>query len=195
MNDTVRKKWDKRYNHCHGDFPQAAEVLLEHQDRLPQRGKALDLACGRGANAICLAQNGLHTSAWDISSNALALLSKQAEQKGAVIHCENRDVSQHPPQTSSFDVIVVSRFLDRQIIHDIKKAITPNGLVFYQTFSKRGAAANGPRNPDYLLDENELLKCFINWRILYYRETTSNDRPDVPNQSMLIARKYPTPPS
>jgi tellurite methyltransferase len=191
LDKQAKDKWDKRYDSCSDEHPDAAEVLVQNQHLLPKQGAALDLACGRGANAICLAENGLTTSAWDISSNALAQLSLHAKEKKLVINTETRDVSELPPKADTFDIIIVSRFLDRNLMPHIKKAIRTGGLIFYQTFTKDKANESGPQNPDYLLDSNELLKFFNDWKIICYREegTTGNTDKGFRNQAMLIAEK------
>jgi tellurite methyltransferase len=191
LNNKIKDKWDKHYSACSSNYPEAAEVLLQNQHLLPNEGTALDLACGRGANALCLAENGLTVSAWDISPAALEQLTNQAKNKNLNIELETRDVSIQTPDDNSFDIIVVSRFLDRKLIGPIKNAINKNGLIFYQTFIKDKANESGPNNPDYLLDSNELLKMFNDWKIIVYREEgiIGNTGAGFRNQAMLIAQK------
>jgi 2-polyprenyl-3-methyl-5-hydroxy-6-metoxy-1,4-benzoquinol methylase len=195
LKNPIKDKWDKHYHSCANDvpsaYPEAAEVLFQNQHLLPKQGTALDLACGKGANAICLAKNGLNTSAWDISSAALEQLSLYAEEKQLSINLEARDVSQQPPKSNSFDVIVVSRFLDRNLMDHIKNSVNPGGLIFYQTFTKEKVTTSGPNNTDYLLDKNELITIFIDWNIVLYKEEgiIGSIELGFRNQAMLIAQK------
>lgn len=191
MNTKTKEKWDKNYKSCSKKYPQPAEVLLQNQHLLPTQGIALDLACGRGANAICLAENGLMVSAWDISSSALEHLTDKAKEKNVTINTESRDVSKQLPEPDTFDVIVVSRFLDRTLIDAIKNAIKPDGLIFYQTFVKDKVNETGPSNPDYLLERNELLNFFDDWYVIHYEEEGTVGKTDrgFRNQSMIIAQK------
>ena len=172
--------------------PPPAEVLGRNQHLLPASGRALDLASGRGANALCLARRGgLAVAAWDKSATALATLAFTARQHALHIACQRRDISRRPPEPASFDVIVVSRFLDRGLMAAIKRALRQRGLIFYQTFTKEKVDDRGPRNPAYLLDKNELLGFFNDWPILYYREEgqTGDLRRGFRNQAMLVAQK------
>ena len=66
-----------------------------------------------------LATKGLETYAWDISSNAISQLQLQSNKNDIAIQVEVRDVVERPPSPQSFDVIVVSRFLDRSIVDAI----------------------------------------------------------------------------
>lgn len=195
MTDPIKDKWEKRYQSSVIDtenkYPLAAEVLRNNQHLLPESGRALDLACGLGANAICLAEHGLTTSAWDVSPSALEQLTTHAKKINLHIITYDRDVTAYPPEVNSFDVIVISRFLDRSLIPHIKNAIKPGGLIFYQTFTKEKVNESGPSNPDFLLDKNELLNCFHDWQILFYREEgiTGNTELGFRNQAMLAAQK------
>jgi len=191
VNNQSKDKWEKHYKSSPNDLQIPAEVLYQFQHLLPPQGTALDLACGRGANAICLAENSLNVTAWDISTSALEYLSHYAKGKGLTINSETRDISLHPPEADTFDVIVVSRFLDRNLINDIRNAVKPDGLIFYQTFIKDKVSDTGPGNPDYLLDKNELLLFFNDWQIIFYQEEGQTGKIDkgFRNQAMLIARK------
>ena len=176
---------------CSSDIPAPAEVLLNNQHLLPEKGAALDLACGRGANALLLAEHGLTVSAWDISSAALEHLDQDANKNNLVLASECRDVTLKPPLPDTFDVIIVSRFLERKLVPDIRAAIKSHGLIFYQTFIVDKTDNTGPNNPDYLLAQNELLSFFKDWKILVYREEgiTGNIEYGFRNQAMLIAQK------
>lgn len=185
------EKWNRIYAASDQGDAEPAKVLREFLYLLPVRGRALDLACGRGGNALLLARQGLETFAWDISDAAISRLMESAGLHHLKIHPEVRDVVSHPPDPGSFDVIVVSRFLHRELIPRLIQALLPGGLVFYQTFIKEKTVDTGPKNPDYLLECNELLELFRPLRIILYREEgkTGNPASGFRNEVMLIARK------
>ena len=120
----------------------------------------------------------------------LEQLSELARDEGLELHTLACDVAAQPPEPESFDIIVVSRFLYRPLCDHIAAALRPGGILFYQTFTRtRVEGASGPSNPDYLLQENELLRLFPNLQTLAYREemlhgdTTRGMR----NEAYLIA--------
>jgi SAM-dependent methyltransferase len=167
-------------------------VLWENQHLLPATGRALDLACGLGGNALLLAACGLETWAWDISDIAVARVQAATQQRGVALHAEVRDVVACPPCAESFDVIVVSRFLDRDLAPALIEALRPAGLLFYQTFTQVTVGdTKGPMNPAYRLAPQELFTLFHPLRILVYREegnvgdTTCGWR----NEALLVAQK------
>ncbi len=187
----MRGKWDARYREAQGPVS-AAEVLQQNLQLLPAHGRALDLACGLGGNALLLAEQGLDTFAWDISPVAIERLAITAEQQDLDnLHAEVRDVERQPPAAESFDVIVVSNFLERDLASALVAALRPGGLLFYQTWSNNRATDRGPQNPAYRLLDNELLTLFAALRVRVYREegmlgdTTQGFR----DQAMLVAER------
>jgi tellurite methyltransferase len=170
MTDTLRDKWDARYQDA--DVAQATpcRVLAEFRHLLPATGRALDLAAGLGGNAQLLAGLGLETEAWDISPVAVDKLNRHARTRGLPLAASVRDVENVPPGKGSFDVIAVSYFLDRTLAPALREALRPGGLLFYETFTREKVDDAGPSNPDFLLAPNELLHLFSPLRLLVYRE-------------------------
>lgn len=187
----IQQKWDERYRQAITDYPQPALVLQQNQHLLPKHGVALDLACGLGANALLMASLGLQSQAWDISSEALSKLTAEVKRHQLEVFTEQRDVSAKPPAENSFDVIVVSQFLDRQLCPQLISALKPNGLLFYQTFCRDRVNSKGPQNPEFLLADNELLSLFAGLKIRTYREEAllGDLNQGWRNQAMLVAQK------
>ena len=192
MNREERAKWDSRYRDNADMVPAPAMVLVEYAHLLPVNGKALDLAAGLGGNALFLAHHGLDTSAWDISAVAMEALSLEAERNSVVIDCQVRDVVAEPPVAESFDVIVVSRFLERALSPAISAALCPGGLLFYQTFvAEKTDSTLGPFNPDFLLQQNEMLRLFPGLTVRAYRDEglLGDTAKGLRNEAYLVAEK------
>ncbi|HEY5141569.1 MAG TPA: methyltransferase domain-containing protein [Methylococcales bacterium] len=168
--DAVISKWNHIYNESGQECYPAIQVLIENDFLLPVTGTALDLACGLGANAIFLAELGLAVTAWDISSVAIDKLTAYAVQQGLNINARQKKITAESFTGCCFDVIVVSRFLDRSLSDAIIGALKPDGLLFYQTFTREKTSRKPPNNPDYLLAENELLDMFSPLRVIFYRD-------------------------
>ncbi|HKN13627.1 MAG TPA: class I SAM-dependent methyltransferase [Candidatus Binatus sp.] len=75
MSEPRRAEWDER----HRDKPagEAEPFLTAMLARIP-RGDALDVAAGRGRNALALARAGMRVVAVDFSSEAMRLLAATA---------------------------------------------------------------------------------------------------------------------
>jgi hypothetical protein len=72
--------------------------------------------------------------------------------------------------TGSYDVIICFHYLHRPLIPQIKKGLPVGGMVVYETFITDQAKFGKPKNPDHLLQHNELLDMFRHFRCLRYRE-------------------------
>jgi SAM-dependent methyltransferase len=185
-------KWNAIYNSkkLTEDFS-PAYILKEFHHLLPTQGKALDLASGLGTNALFLAQHNLQSHAWDISSAAIDKLKDISSSLNLDINTEVRDVVSSPPEKNSFDVIVVSHFLDRQIMPEIIAALRKNGLLFYQTFTMARVQESGPSSGKYRLGKNELLDLCKDLDTIVYREegTIGDTESGFRNEALYIGQR------
>lgn len=189
MSENIKIKWNNIYKN-HVEYA-PTKVLLDHDYLLSACGNALDLACGLGGNALFLAKKGLQTSAWDISPVAIAQLELLATTQHLAIATQVVAVSASVFTQQQFDVIVVSRYLDRAITEPILQALKPGGLLFYQTFIIDKVNSIGPKNPDYLLRRNELLSLFDGLDVIYYQENACVGEHDLGfrNEAQFIGQK------
>ncbi|MEJ2630209.1 MAG: methyltransferase domain-containing protein [Acidihalobacter sp.] len=171
--------WNERYAGCDTAEVAPARVLSEFAHLLPRQGRALDLACGLGANACLLARSGLQVEAWDSAEVAIARLRESSEHQGVHVRAQVRDIVAQPPPAGAFDVIMVSRFLERSLVPALQNALRPGGLLYYQTFVRDAVHADrGPHRPEYRLAANELLGLFPGLRVIVYREEGCLGDPD-----------------
>jgi 2-polyprenyl-3-methyl-5-hydroxy-6-metoxy-1,4-benzoquinol methylase len=187
---SIKAKWNERYRAATGER-QASRVLTENLHLLPDNGRALDLACGLGGNSILLAQQGLKVDAWDIADVPIAALQDVALERQLSIQAEVRDVEANPPAPETFDVIVVSYFLDRDIVPALIQALKPGGLIYYQTFTRQRVSDRGPQQAKFRLADQELLHLFSELHIMFYREEgcVGDMQEGFRDEAMLIGRK------
>ncbi|MGC9127171.1 MAG: class I SAM-dependent methyltransferase [Acidithiobacillus sp.] len=160
-------RWQARYTELSGSALPPVHDLLQAWVRAPQQGTALDLACGRGQDALYLARCGYVTEAWDSAEAAIAALRPLAA--GVALHAEVRDVLRAPPKEQSYDCIHVANFMARPIFSRLVAALRSGGLLVYATWcgSYRG---RGPRDPDFRAGPGELATAFAALTCLHYQE-------------------------
>lgn len=187
----LETRWNRRYASADPAQAQPAEVLRQYRHLLPARGRALDLAAGMGGNAQLLARAGLQAEAWDASGVAMEKLAGYARDAGLALTAQTRDVVAAPPEPGSFDVIVVSRFLERGLAPHLLRALRPDGLLYYQTYTREAVDATGPSNPAFRLAPNELLELFGELHLVLYREEGTLGEPGagLRNEAMLIGQR------
>ena len=187
----TRQKWDNIYRNADYGEHEAVRVLTENRHLLPESGRALEVACGRGANALLLARHGLDVDAWDISAVVIEQLNTRAREQELAIRATVRDVVNEPPDVASYDVVVVSHFLDRALFPALRDALKPDGLLCYQTFTRSRVSDSGPGNPEYRLADNELLALCRGMQVLVYREEGryGNVKQGLRDVAMIIASR------
>jgi SAM-dependent methyltransferase len=184
------QRWDERYQR-ESDFwleRKPRQLLTSNAHLLPAEGRALDAACGVAINALFLAQRGLRAFALDISEYALRLAKQRASSIGLPLEAAVIDLSNPWLPAAHFEVIVNFHFLERGTIPVYRQALKSGGLIFFDTFSKRGERND---SPVYYLDPGELIGWFHDFEIIHYAE---NDLIPSVNHSkrgiaQLIARK------
>lgn len=133
-------------------------------------GRALDIACGRGRNALLLAEHGYAVTALDASEQGLAQLAGEAQRRGLTLDTVQQDLEQRLELPGGFDVVLQFFYLQRSLFGALRAAVRPGGVAVVRTFSRAGDFADGPGNPDYVLETGELLQVFAGWEILLHEE-------------------------
>ncbi len=99
--------WDERY--AGDDLVWSAvpnRFLVAEVETLPP-GRALDLACGEGRNAVWLAERGWDVTGVDFSKVGLDKARRLADRRGVSVHWELADVTEHMPAPESFGLVIV----------------------------------------------------------------------------------------
>ena len=135
-----------------------------------QPGRALDIATGKGRNALFLAEQGFTVDAIDISEVGLQQAQRQAEKQGLTLNLVQADLASFEFPDSAYDLILNINFLLRSLVPKIKHALLPGGYIIFDTYLLDQQDLGHPRNPAYLLNHNELLDLFRGFRILCYQE-------------------------
>ena len=173
MTTTDRERWNSKHQGSETE-PRGPSAFLQrilNLDFGPMgQGRALDLATGKGRHALILAEKGFQVDAMDISEVALAGAESRARERGLIIKFHKADLEEAELPEAAYDLIVNIDFLQRSLIPKIKRALKPGGYVAFDTYLIDQRVLGHPKNPAYLLDHNELLDFFRDFRILYYRE-------------------------
>lgn len=117
--------------------------------------RALDVAAGYGRHACLMAARGATVLAVDRAAEAVAVLSAIPGVQALQADLED---GAWPLPEAAFDVVLVSRYLYRPRWAQLVGGLAPGGWLYYETFMVGQAQRGHPRNPDYLLRENELFE-------------------------------------
>ena len=187
MAQTDKEKWDLKYKTA--PAPEIPVKFITEYAALSKGKKALDIACGMGRNSKYLASVGFEVDAWDISSIAINSLKGSAH-----IHAREVDLDTAVFPEETYDLIICTFFLKRELFSKIMKALESGGIFLYETFVYHPDNSNIPSNKSFLLKEGELEIAFScrEYEILHLREYWDVDmqgRKSLKAQ-MAVKKKY-----
>ncbi len=150
-----------------------SDWLVENVDLLPCSGLVLDLACGTGRHALLLAGAGFRVHAVDADEGTIRALQAAAARLGMELRAEVLDLEvagvELPPR--AYDAILGFHYLHRPLFPLLVRALRPGGVMLYETFtSDQAERAEGPSNPDFLLQPGELERLVQPLKVLRRRE-------------------------
>ncbi len=155
-----RQGWNERY--AAHDLVWGAEpnrFLAEELAALPAQGRALDLACGEGRNAIWLAKRGWQVTAVDYSSVAVERARRLAREQQIDVEWIEGDVTAVEPSAGAFALVVIA-YLHlppeerRRVLGHAASALAPGGTLFLIGHAVRNLTEGygGPQRAEVLWD-------------------------------------------
>lgn len=121
------EEWNERYRARDDINSDPAELLVSAASELPP-GRALDLACGAGRNAIWLASRGWDVVAIDGAAEAIGILQSQDASIDARVMDLEKD-GPLPFDDQSFDLVAILYYLHRPLFAEAKRVVKRGGLV------------------------------------------------------------------
>jgi SAM-dependent methyltransferase len=130
-------------NFDHGENPTRTRLwrpnpfLEENLSR--ERGRALDLGCGTGRDAVFIASAGWQVDAADVLPDALERgeeLAKRYLARPETVRFFQSDLREPIGGEMKYDLITCFFFISRTGLEQIHQLIAPGGLFLFETFSR-----------------------------------------------------------
>jgi SAM-dependent methyltransferase len=168
-----RDKWDARYRDgAYEGRTHPTALLAEWLPQLP-RGRALDVACGAGRNALYLAAHGFAVTALDISAVALERGRRAAAERGLEVEwlCADLDEDfERALPAGPFDLIVWVRYVHRTLLPALVARLRLGGTLLCEQHLATADPVAGPTSPAYRLVPGELARTARHLRALHSYE-------------------------
>ncbi len=145
MSEADRARWEEKYRAGVHRESDPDPILGQALAFAPPRGRALDVACGRGRHAIALARRGYEVDAVDLSPLGLACARERAGHLR--IRWIEADLDTWTPPESGYAVIVCVHFTEERLVPRLLSALAPGGVLAYAG-NPRGQRSHGPRPGD-----------------------------------------------
>lgn len=182
--------WNERYRlpeRPAEDLDAAPTPLLVESAANLTPGKALDLACGAGRNALWLAEHGWEVTAVDGAAAAIEILRTHAKERALKINAIVADLEKGEFQIepSRWDLIAMCYYLQRNLFEPAKRGVAPGGILISIVHVNEPGEADGPHR----LRPGELEQYFAGWEILHRHEGKPNDSAHRRSVAEIVARR------
>ncbi len=160
--------------------------------------RILDIGTGSGCIAVSLASKlpSAQVTAWDISTEALAVAQKNSSANGCKVHFEERDILTYEPQNEKYDIIVSNppyiKEVEKEAMEDNVLLWEPhlalfvpdsNPLLFYRTIAQKAQKMLTPGgrlyfeiNREHGADTVAMLQAMNYRNITLRKDFADNDR-------------------
>lgn len=195
-----REDWDRRYAEVESLWSARPNRVLVAEVEGLTPGRALDLACGEGRNAIWLAERGWGVTGVDFSQVAISKARASAERAGVDVDFVCADLLGYEPARGAHDLVVVL-FLQlpaderRRVLRRAADALAPGGtlLLVGHDLANLTEGTGGPSDPDVLYTPESVVSDLPGLEIekaeSILRDVEGADRPAI--DALVRARRPP----
>ena len=127
--------------------------------------QVLDVACGSGRHVRWFALRACKVTGIDRDATATLPLRGIAEILVADIEGQP-----WPLAGRSFDAVIVTNYLWRDLLPTLVGSLAPDGVLIYETFALGNETVGRPSNPAFLLRPGELLAAATGLRVIAYED-------------------------
>jgi SAM-dependent methyltransferase len=168
------RDWNAYYSDAANTGGPPSDLLVQVVEMLAP-GRALDLACGAGRNAIYLAKLGWTVTAVDSSRVAIARLRELAAGLPVDARVADLERGEFAIEPHGYDLICDFYYLQRDLFPEIREGVRVGGMVV-AAIHLEGSFALRP---------GELREEFAGWKVLFYSEGAGGTK----RSARIIARR------
>ena len=158
-----REDWDRKYAETGLLWSATPNRLLVAEVAELPPGRALDLACGEGRNAVWLATLGWKVTGVDYSAVAIDKARSRARRDGVEVEFLCADLLAYEPDPSSFDLILLLYFHLpraelRTVVSRAQSALAEGGTIVVIGHDRTNLTegVGGPSDPEILYTPDEI---------------------------------------
>ncbi len=178
---TAQEYWNKIYSESPFKGGKAPlDFLVQMLPRL-QKGKALDIGMGEGANAVYLAQKGFQVKGFDISTVAIERASQLAKETGVGVEFKAADLDLYLLGLMEYDTIIMTYFKPSlaRYYSELVRALKQGGTILvhsYTTEEQKEPLGQEDAYKNFYYRSNEVIQNLKGMRFLFYNETRIDDK-------------------
>lgn len=164
---------------------------VEQSVAMLRPGRALDIACGGGRDAVHLASLGWEVWANDVLPDAIHRGQALAQRYASAIepiHWTIGTARELPKCVfAPIGLLICVRFLDRELLSNAHRMMAPGGAALVEAFTAQHRERHGkPAGDTLVVEPDELGHIFADWEIVQLDE---NWRADGSHTARILARR------
>jgi len=166
------RRWDIRYSGSELIWTAEPNRFLAAEAADLPAGRALDLACGEGRNAVWLAEQGWQVTGVDFSQVGLDKGERLAQERGVQVRWVLADLVEHVPPPMAFDLVAIlylhlEPVATSEVLRRAAAAVAPGGTLLVVGHDPTNIAEGygGPQNPAILMGPDEIAEALGELRI------------------------------
>lgn len=159
----ARDDWNTRYARKELVWTAQPNRLFAAEVAGLEPGRALDIACGEGRNAVWLAEHGWRVTGVDFSDVAIGKATELAASRGVEVDWVVADLLEYEPEPRAFDLVAMLylQLPREQLLHVVRTAagaVTAGGtlLVLGHDSANLRDGYGGPRDPEVLYTASDV---------------------------------------
>ncbi|MGC9962571.1 MAG: class I SAM-dependent methyltransferase [Acidimicrobiales bacterium] len=173
--DLGHAEWDERYAGAEQVWSGEPNAALVTEVGQLEPGRALDVGCGEGADAIWLASRGWQVTAIDVSKIALQRAASAAEQAGVGVEWLHAGLLYAPLPPAGFNLVsaqypALLRTPTDDAEHALLAAVAPRGhllVVHHADIDTEDAKAHGFDPDDYVSPSDVASLLDESWQVTF----------------------------
>jgi len=158
-----REDWNRKHASGEHHFAGRPNRFLVAEAEGLEPGRALDLACGEGRNAVWLAERGWQVTGVDFSDVGLAGARRLAADRGVEADWLEADLREYVPEEAAYDLVTVLYLQlpgDERctVLERAARAVAPGGTLLVVGHDRENLehGVGGPRDPRVLFTPEEI---------------------------------------
>jgi len=160
-----REEWNHRYAGRELVWTAEPNRFLVAETSGLGPGRALDLACGEGRNAVWLAERGWQVTGVDFSERGLEKAEELAEARGVECRWVAADLGDYRPDARAYELVLlfylqVPAPLRRSIVRAAAEAVAPSGTLLLVAHDRDNLELGygGPQYPEVLMAADDVVE-------------------------------------
>ncbi|MDQ0411863.1 class I SAM-dependent methyltransferase [Mesobacillus stamsii] len=168
--------WHERFGsdqYIYGEEPN--QFIREQFHRLKKGSSIVAFAEGEGRNAVFIARQGHHVTAYDYAENGLSKTEALAKRYEVKLSTELKDLTRDSVPVEEFEAAFMvfghfSKNDQKNVINKLISTVKPEGIIMFEVYSEDQVkyGTGGPKSVDMLYNPFDVLQWIKDYHVIHF---------------------------